>query len=92
MSSGINKDGQYIYTKQQIKKLNRDWGNERIINANDYYRCCREIKEKDYNGNIIYYIVHHTGSKDLNGSYWIALPNGTDTKRWDIRNQNFILH
>ena len=37
MNSRTNKDGQYIYTKQQIQELNRKWGNDRIINANDYY-------------------------------------------------------
>ena len=60
------------YSLEGVKKLNKDWGKNRIINVNLIY--------KD-----IYYIVCDTGYCDTDGRYCIALPANTDIKNHIIR-------
>ncbi|VVU94455.1 hypothetical protein CPAV1605_177 [seawater metagenome] len=60
-----------IYTLQEVKKKNREWGKNRIripiVNENLKYR------------------IYDTGEADLDGRYCVALPSYMDPKNYNVR-------
>ena len=61
----------FIYTLEEVKKKNREWGKNRI--------------SIPFKNDKLIYKIYAAGNADLDGRYYVALPITLDINNFDVR-------